>query len=432
MYSPSYAELQIERLGENTIDSPLANGNRRFVNENKRIVVSPELIETNDNDKGYEPSFEIAGARKKIFFPPNDTSIGIVTCGGLCPGLNEVIRSITLSASNIYGVKRIVGFRYGYHGLSNKAETPINLTETSVDGIRGTAGTILGTSRGPQDLNEIIDNLVKHKINILFVIGGDGTLRGASSIANKIKERKLKIGVIALPKTIDNDICWTSMSFGFYTAVEEAKKVIFAAHAEARSAKNGIGLVKLMGRHSGFIATHASRASSVVNFCLIPESPFRLEGSNGFLESLKRRLDKKKHAVIVVSEGAGQDFFVNDKTETDASGNSRLADIGIFLKESIIDYFNGMNFPFTLKYIDPSYIIRSAPADTMDAELCMLLGTFAVHAGMAGRTNTMIGLWNQNFVHVPIPLAIRERKIVQRSDERWHSLIDITRQPEMA
>ena len=358
--------------------------------------------------------------------PGRPGKCGIVTCGGLCPGLNSVIRAIVLSLYHNYGVRTVYGFPYGYEGLTYRyGHKPIELNPVTVDRIHEQGGTILGSSRGNQDIGEMVDTLERMNIGILFTLGGDGTLRGASAISEEIDRRRLKIAVIGIPKTIDNDISYIQRSFGFATAVSEAGRAITAAHIEAKGARNGIGLVKLMGRESGFIAAYAALAYSDVNFCLIPEVPFALES---FLEVLNQRLERKGHAVIVVAEGAGQDIL--GKTgEKDASGNIRFQDVGLFLRDQINAYFQRKGLEFSLKYIDPSYTIRSVPADANDSAFCLLLGQNAVHAGMAGRTDIVIGFWGNEFTHVPISMATSKRKKMDPEGWVWNSVLTVTGQP---
>lgn len=433
MRMPELGDLLVPTLGVGRFPSPLRGGKAEFVDESRAVLVCSDLAELQSflQSSNRPPAFEPAGPRSKIFFDPKKLACGIVTCGGLCPGLNNVIRSIVLMLHYGYGVKQILGFRYGYAGLSSKnGLEPLHLIPQTVDTIHERGGTILGTSRGPQDIGEMVDHLVNLKIGILFAIGGDGTLRGASAISQEISRRGLQISVIGIPKTIDNDLQWIERSFGFATAVEEASRTIEAAHTEARGAWNGIGLVKLMGRDSGFIAGHASLANSDVNFCLIPEIPFSLRGANGFLAALGRRLKTKPHAVIVAAEGVGQDLLQNPTLqEHDASGNLRLKDIGYFLKEQMTRYFLDLGQEVTIKYIDPSYTIRSLPANSLDSEFCLILGQHAVHAGMAGRTNMLVGYWNQRFTHVPIPLAVASRKCIDPDGAFWQRVLDATGQP---
>ncbi|HOG40561.1 MAG TPA: ATP-dependent 6-phosphofructokinase [Syntrophorhabdaceae bacterium] len=419
-------DFTIERLGECSIPSPLDGV--RFVSDAQRVLYHDSLEEVKKYiDIGKElPAMEVAGARKKIFFDPSSLGCGIVTCGGLCPGLNDVIRAVAMSLIHHYGVKRIYGFQYGFEGLvARYGHEPIELDLKAVAGIKKLGGTFLGSSRGPQEVSEMVDTLERMKIGVLFTIGGDGTLRGACAINEEIKRRGLKIAVIGIPKTIDNDISFIDRSFGFLTAGSEARKAIASAHSEASGAINGVGLVKLMGRDSGFIAAYAVLADNEVNFCLIPEIPFSLDV---FLDALEKRLIRRGHAVIVVAEGAGQ-HLLGMTQERDASGNIRYNDIGIFLREKIKEHFKKIGMELNLKYIDPSYIIRSVPADASDAAFCLLLGHNAVHAGMTGRTNMVVGNWHNEYTHVPISLAVSKRKKIDPDGRVWSSVRAATGQP---
>jgi 6-phosphofructokinase 1 len=401
----------------------------RFVKEDDSILYHSGLKEIKKHTAaGKEPPhFEEAGPREKIFFDPANLSCGIVTCGGLCPGLNNVIRAVVMSLSYHYGVKNIYGFPYGYEGLSQRfRHEPVRLTPEVVVNIDEMGGTILGSSRGNQDITEMVDTLERMDIGILFAIGGDGTQRGAMAINDEARRRGIKLSVIGIPKTIDNDISYIQKTFGFETAVSEAKRVTYAAHSEAEGARNGIGLVKLMGRDSGFIAAFTAIVDGQVNFCLVPEVPFT---QDGLLIALKERLQRRKHAVIVVAEGAGQNLM-ETKGERDASGNVLHADIGVFLRDSIKAHFKKIGMEINLKYIDPSYIIRSVPANSHDSALCVLFGHNAVHAGMAGRTGMIIGFWNQRFTHVPISLAVSERKKIDPAGWVWSSVLSSTGQPK--
>ena len=418
--------FKVSRLGECTIPSPMSKA--PFVDEKERVIYHTNVSEINAVlDKGMQlPSLEVAGPREKIFFDPAELKCGIVTCGGLCPGLNDVIRAIVMSLHYHYDVKTILGFRYGYEGLSSRyGHVPLNLTPENVNDIHQMGGTILGSSRGHQDITDMVDTLVDKGVSILFTIGGDGTLRGSQSIAEEINRRGLNISVIGIPKTIDNDISYVQQSFGFETAVTESRISLYSAHAEATGARNGIGLVKLMGRESGFIAAYATLAYSEVNFCMVPEVEFTLEA---FLEALKVRLELRGHALIVVGEGAGQ-YLMAERHDKDASGNVRFEDIGLFLKDEINGYFKKTGMEINLKYIDPSYTIRSMPANARDSAFCLLLGHNAVHAGMAGRTNMLVGFWNHTFCHLPTSLAVSQRKKIDPHGRLWSNVIESTGQP---
>jgi 6-phosphofructokinase 1 len=418
-------DFTISRLGECRFPSPLKGV--RFTRCDERVLYHAHLEDIKPwiHSGTCPPAMEAAGPREKLFFDPSQVTCGVVTCGGLCPGINDVIRSITLSLYHHYGINKVYGFRFGYEGLVRRnGHQPLRLTPDSVQRIHEMGGTALGSSRGPQDPAEMARTLGEMNVNILFTIGGDGTLRGAQKIAEESARQGLALSVIGLPKTIDNDISFIQKTFGFETAVSEARRAIYAANTEAEASRNGIGLVKLMGRDSGFIAAYAALVDAQVNFCLVPEVPFTL---SRFLDELKRRLERRGHAVIVVAEGAGQDLLQNTG-ERDASGNARSGDIGTFLRQAIVEYFKREGIPITLKYIDPSYTIRSVPANAHDSAFCLLLGHNAVHAGMSGRTNMVIGFWNHHFTHVPIHLAVSQRKKIDPQGILWNSVLAATGQ----
>lgn len=421
--------FQVEALGECKIPSPAVG--HEFVEEGERLFVttSERLSRSLEKRLGHLPTFERAGAHRRIFHDPSWTRVGIVTAGGLCPGLNNVIKGLVEVLTFDYGVKTIYGIRYGYAGLSPRSGyEPILLDPDAVDTIHAHGGTILGSSRGQQPTEEMLDTLVRMNINVLFCIGGDGSLRCAGDIADECGRRGLKISVVGIPKTIDNDLMFIGRSFGFETAVATAADIISLAHIEAKGTPHGVGLVKLMGRDSGFIAAAASVANPVVNFCLIPETPFALEGEHGLLRALERRFARgKTHAVIVVAEGAGQDL-ISGNAGKDASGNVLKKDIGVFLKDRISAHFKGKGVPSSVKYFDPSYTIRSVPARGTDAIRCYMLARNAVHAAMAGRTNCVVGTCGESYSLVPIRLATIERQTVSLEGDFWRGVMDATEQ----
>jgi len=426
--------IPIVTLGTPRFRSPLrrsrisGDGLGRFIPDD--VFVRHELhVRRNQSPRG-DLFFEKAGAREKIFFDPAKTRVAMVTCGGLCPGLNNVIRSVFFELHLNYGVPEVLGIRYGYTGLNPAATDPsVRLSVDMVDTIHEEGGTILGTSRGEQASAAMVDFLARQKIDILFCVGGDGTQRGAHEIHEEIARRGLPIAVVGIPKTIDNDIAFCEQSFGFITAIDQADAVLRGAHMEARGAYNGIGLVKVMGRDAGFIAAGATLASQEVNFALIPELPFVLDGPGGFLAALKDRILARHHALIVVAEGAGQDLFAEVARRCDASGNLLHQDIGPFLKQKILDYFAAENLPVSLKYIDPSYIIRSVPANCEDSLLCDQLARRAVHAGMAGKTDVLVCSWHRKFIHVPISMVTSQKRHVDTEGELWTLVLGATGQP---
>jgi len=433
----TFKDFEIQSLGNARFPSPLralrSEADANFVSDDKHQVLFDHSLDRiwMDLEGARLPiTIERSGPRERLFFDPVRTKCAIVSCGGLCPGLNDVIRGLVMTLSYSYGVKSIYGIPYGYEGFIDRYEHPIqNLTPDVVSDIHTDGGSILGTSRGPQSKKEIVDKLVRLEIDILFVIGGDGTLRGAQDIVTEVAARDLKISVIGIPKTIDNDLEYMDKSFGFETAFAEAVRVVRCAHSEAKGHANGVGLVKLMGRDSGFIAAFAAIADNCVNYVLIPESPFQLEGKNGLLACLEGRLDGRGHAVIVVAEGAGQHLMVNDPSAKDASGNAKFGDIGPFLKKQIETHFKSLGREINLKYIDPSYIIRSVPASPQDSIYCLRLAQHAVHAGMAGKTNMVVGRWHGHHVNLPISVVTVRRRKVGLQGDLWLSVLEATGQP---
>jgi len=419
-------DFTIARLGECRVPSPMAGAS--FVGDETRILYHVTHAEMKPwLDRGLEPpAMEEAGPRRILFFDPPTIACGIVTCGGLCPGLNDVIRSIVLSLHYHYGVRTIYGFRFGYEGLVRRhGHEALMLTPSAVNRVHEFGGSLLGTSRGPQDPAEMLQMLRSLNISVLFAIGGDGTLRGAQAIADEAARQGMTLSVVGVPKTIDNDVSFVQKTFGFETAVSEARRATYAANAEAEAARNGIGLVKLMGRDSGFIAAYTVLVDGQVNFCLVPEVRFTLER---LLAELRTRLERRGHALIVVAEGAGQDLMTTANAR-DASGNVKYGDVGTFLRDAIVDYFRRSGTPISLKYVDPSYEIRSVPATAHDSAFCLLLGHNAVHAAMTGRTNMIASFWNHRFTHVPIRLAVSERKKIDPDGTLWSSVLASTGQP---
>lgn len=430
------SDLSIRSLGDCTFESPLVK-RLQGASESPNFVEADAAILLDDRIKSLKgltgtddaARLEVAGPRRSIYFDPRSTGIGVVTCGGLCPGLNNVIRGITMEAWHGYGIRRIVGFRFGLEGFIEEfGHQSVELTPQLVSDIHEQGGSLLGSSRGPQDAPAIVDRLESLAINALFVVGGDGSMRAALEIAGEARRRNHALAVVGIPKTIDNDMRYLDKTFGFDTAVTEAVEVIRCAHAEARGARNGIGVVKLMGRHSGFLACHATIATSHVNFCLIPEMADDETLGDTFLERLKSRLDERCHAVIVIAEGTGQKSLA-DPSNLDASGNVKLVDIGPVLVDRIKAYFKEIDNSISLKYIDPSYIVRSVAACPSDSVYCWQLAADAVHAAMSGRTEMIVGRWHGRMVHVPIERAIAERNLVDLESPLWLSVLETTGQP---
>ncbi|MCF8113443.1 MAG: ATP-dependent 6-phosphofructokinase [Desulfotignum sp.] len=430
-----YTEIPV--LGRAGIGSPIKRRTslnqepKHFISDESRIIVDvqTEYVQGAIDKEQALLSFEQAGPREYIYFDPSKLKCAIVTCGGLCPGLNDIIRAVVLELYHIYQVKTIYGIRHGLQGFVPEYEHEImDLTPAAVSGIQDMGGTILGSSRGSQDINVVVDCLERMSIGILFMVGGDGTLMASKKIADEIEKRNLKISVVGIPKTIDNDIFLVSRSFGFDSAVDVATLAIKGAHNEAEAYPNGIGLIKLMGRHSGFLAATAALAQQDGNFVLIPEVDIDLYGKTGFLQALENRIKSRNHAVVIVAEGAGQNFFENREKKYDPSGNIVLQDIGLFLKEKITAWFKAKDIPVSLKYIDPAYIIRSLAANANDSVFCGLLGRDAVHAGMAGKTKLLISFWNNHYVHVPMEASAGRQKRLDPNGRLWQSVLEATGQ----
>ena len=431
-------DLTVPRVGDATIRSPLKlstiKGDRiyNFVGDDERVSVG-SLMARGDENPGVE-AFERAGPRELLFFEPGNLRAGIVTCGGLCPGMNNAIRSAALELLTHYRVDEVWGFRYGFAGLNTEEGLdPVRLTPDGLEGIHHDGGSILGSSRGPQPPGRIVDTLERMGIRLLLVVGGDGSMRGARAVYDEAVRRGVKISVVGVPKSIDNDVPLVDKTFGYETAFSIAVESIRAVHTEATAYRNGVGLVRLMGRHSGFIASSAAVAAADADFVLIPEVPLVLDGASGFLAALEKRLGENGHVVVVVAEGTGQDLIGRGDApaERDASGNVRLLDIGTFLRDRIDDALERRGIRHTVKYIDPSYLIRSTPANPSDALYSSDLARNAVHAGMAGRTGLLIGYWDGEYTHVPIREVTARSKSVDLEGDLWYSVLETTGQPAL-
>jgi 6-phosphofructokinase 1 len=422
--------LRTKSLGPRTVPSPLTHGGLAggFVPDGAAIPLDVEIVP--GKPRRDDLSFAKAGPRETIYFDPQTVRAAIATCGGLCPGLNNVIRSICIQLRYGYGVRNeVLGIPYGYLGMNPASGLlPVPLTAERVADIHKHGGTILGSSREKVDPDVAVSFLQRLGIQILFAIGGDGTLKGAHLIHQAAERRGYKLAVVGIPKTIDNDIPFVWRSFGYFTALEKAREVIDYAHNEAKGHFNGVGLVRLMGRSAGFIAAGATLASGEVNFTLIPEVPFKLDGAKGFLSCLRQRLDARHHAVIVVAEGAGQEL-IPDEPRYNAPGQAGFKNVGLFLLDEIKRDCKAHGLPVDIKYFDPAYQIRSAAANSEDSLLCDQLARHAVHAGMAGMTDTVIGLWYNISTYVPIELVVGRHKRISQTNEIWRTVLHVTGQP---
>ncbi len=432
-------DLAVTRLGPTQVPSPLGLSTSSrprdagYVHDDERVALDVETLGPRLDEGLY---FEKAGPRREIFFDPRSTRAALVTCGGLCPGINNVVRSMVFELHHRYRVADIIGYRYGYEGLDPSSGLPaVRMDPDAVKAIHRDGGSVLGLSRGAHDPAAMVDTLVRDGVDILFTIGGDGTLRGAHAIAEELSRRGVRVAVVGVPKTVDNDVVWVDRTFGFDTAVEIARQAVDAAHTEAVGARNGIGIVKLMGRDAGFITAAATLASRDVNFCLVPEVPFDLGGPHGLLTALERRLAHRGHALIVVAEGCTDYLSAAADRPLDASGNRRYADggldVGPYLRDVVKSHFHALGIPITVKYIDPSYMVRSVAANASDAILCDTLARHAVHAGMTGRTDLVIGRWHRAFTHLPLSVATAQRKRIDPTGGLWLAVTEATGQPRL-
>jgi len=434
-------DLTVPALGEASVRSPLKlstiKGDRiyNFIGDDECVLMEAlGRRDRRDADPERAAAFERAGPRELLYFEPDDLVAGIVTCGGLCPGMNNAIRAATRELLNHYRVREVLGFRYGFAGLNpEEGYAPLSLSAGSVDGIHYDGGSVLGSSRGPQDPGIVVDQLERLGVRLLLVIGGDGSMRAAHAVYEEVARRGVPISIVGVPKSIDNDVPLVDKTFGYETAFSIAVESIRAAHTEAAAYRNGVGLVRLMGRHSGFIAASAAVAAADADFVLVPEVPLVLDGPNGFLHALVESVRSKGHAVVVVAEGAGQDLLQDDRAapDLDESGNVRLLDIGTYLKDRIDGALRERGIRHTVKYIDPSYLIRSAPANPSDSVYSSDLARNAVHAGMAGRTGLLIGYWNGEYTHVPLREVIARSKEVDLEGDLWHAVLESTGQPAL-
>ncbi|KAJ6813300.1 putative ATP-dependent 6-phosphofructokinase 2 [Iris pallida] len=380
------------------------------------------------------PAYHSAGPRKAVHFDPRAVRAAVVTCGGLCPGMNTVIRDLVLGLWDLYGVREILGVTSGFRGFYSSDET-VRLDPKMVHNWHKKGGTVLTTSRGGFDLDKIVGAIEARGFNQVYCIGGDGTMRGALAIFKEVQRRRLNVSITGIPKTVDNDIGIIDRSFGFQTAVEMAQQAINAAHVEAQSAVNGIGLVKLMGRSTGHIALHATLSSRDVDCCLIPEMNFYLDGKGGLFDFLDQKLKQNGHAVIVVAEGAGQDIIPRtdaEKEEKDESGNPVFLDVGPWLKSELKRWWDrDHNGELSaVKYIDPTYMIRAVPANATDNLYCTLLAHSAIHGVMAGYTGFVSGPINGNYVYIPLEQVAVAKNPVNTEDHKWAWVRSVTNQPD--
>lgn len=369
-----------------------------------------------------------AGPREKLYFDPATVVPAVVTCGGLCPGLNNVIRAITLMLLE-YGVPSVWGIRNGYLGICDKSAWT-ELTRENVHTIHQSGGSFLVSNRGNDPVDKMVDSLIKRGVNMLYIVGGDGTHRGAAAMEEEFIKRRYECAIVGIPKTIDNDIPMIDNSFGFGTAVSEAVRAIQAAFVESTGAPRCIGLVKLMGRRSGFVTLYAVCSSALVDVALLPEMDISLPK---LVRHIKHLIDTKGHCVVVVAEGCGGTLMQADPTKKDAGGNIKLPDVGVFLKDQIMDFAKKNACDWTVKYIDPTYMIRAVPANAYDSVYCHVLAQNAVHGAMAGYTGFSCCKCDQRYVMLPFQHLTSRPPRQVNTGGRWYArMIMATEQPNLA
>jgi 6-phosphofructokinase 1 len=424
---PSLGPIEVATVETLSADPPVPD-----------IVLADVFVRQHSNQQETTPqsvvrAFYASSKPTKLHFSSSrQLHAAIVTCGGLCPGLNNVIRAITLCLHHEYHVHRVYGVQGGWHGFADKEYPPLVLTPESVDSVHHQGGSFLRTSRGGLDLEKVHTFLTKYQISLLFILGGDGTHRGAYQVHQYCREHHLEVAVVGIPKTIDNDIDYIDRSFGFHTAVEAAQASIRTALVEAKcTVPNGIGVIKMMGREAGFLAAYAALGSGGdVDAVLVPEVPVVLHGPDGILPFLQRRVLEKGYAVCVVAEGAGQELLEAVQETEQGSGNKKLPPIAEYVRDEIKAFFRAQNSECSMKYVDPSYSVRSQPANAADSLYCIQLGTGAVHGAMAGYTGFSVGRVNNRIVYIPIPqLVATSPRFMNPDGEIWQQILSTTGQP---
>lgn len=326
--------------------------------------------------------------------------IGILTGGGDCPGLNPVIRAVVRRAIN-FNIE-VIGIKNGWAGLI-VADTQV-LTLESISGILPKGGTILGTSRtnpykNAGDVKKVVENYKKLGLEALVAVGGEDTL----GVANKLCKEGLNI--VGIPKTIDNDLNATDYTFGFDTAVNIATECIDRLHTTAES-HHRIMVVEVMGRHAGWIATHAGMAGGA-DIILIPELPIDI---GEVCEYIKKRHERgKTFSIAVVAEGAkfkAGDTVVQEE-KLDAFGHVRLGGIGSTLAEEI-EKRTGYETRVTVL----GHIQRGGSPTAFDRVLATRFGVKAVDLAMENKFGQMVSLKGNEIVYVPLEEAVNQLKTV--------------------
>lgn len=433
-----------------------------------------------------------AGPREKLYFPQKrqrPLNVGIVVSGGIAPGINSVIDGI-VQRHKLYSIEHrydieIVGFNDGFYSFFNKNKITLykkinnqikvneNTAEFANDG-----GSFLKTSRYEEItgndielMNELVDKIYNEDIDILYIIGGDGSMRAANAIWEHAQLKtffnkyRYKLSVIGVPKTMDNDILWIWQTFGFLSAVEKAREVIEQISVEIKSNPR-IGIVQLFGSDSGFVVSHAVLASKsgVCDLALIPEYKFKLSDVGDFLvEKFIKKRDESfiPKALIVMSETAipddAKDFVKYAQLSTDEEKalfaylesegfshqiherNDYLRSAGLkIVKAGLEEYFKRKKDKHNEDLIawdrirfftnEPRHVLRAIRPSCSDVIFAQRIGTLAVDNALAGYTNFMISQWLTEYVLVPLPLVILGKKRIPTTGIFWKSVLAKTNQ----
>jgi len=336
----------------------------------------------------------------------------MLTGGGDCPGLNAVIRAVVRKGERHYG-DELVGFLDGWKGVLERQTMPVDVARCR--GLLPKGGTILGTSRtnpykvegGPQ---KALDNLRAEGIDALIAIGGDDTL----GVANKLSNEGLL--VVGVPKTIDNDLSATEVTFGFDTAVQIASDAIDRLHTTAES-HDRVMVVEVMGRHAGWIATEAGIAGGAAEI-LIPEEPFDIDA---ICRRLQGRHDRGRYAsLVVVAEGAVpvEGTMEVQSGELDAFGHVRLGGIANRVAQGIEERTG-----FETRVTILGHVQRGGTPTAFDRILATRFGVAAIDAVHEGVTGQMVALQAGQIVRVPLAEAVGKSKTVD--PQLYHGVAEV-------
>jgi 6-phosphofructokinase 1 len=405
-------------------------------------------------DNGYLdafPRFLRTGEQPEYRFDPTDVTIGILIAGGIAAGLNMVVDSIVKRhfalATQIAGGEpqslRIYGYDGGYKGMmqskrfllaptegaGRRANYPAGLPIRATDGQATSGGsTLVKAGRGEELTDEQailslarehVRKIVTEGLDILYVIGGNGTLSWAARLCEALEEMQdaKPIAIVGGPKTMDNDVFFTDATFGFRTAVDVATNFVLGIHHDAR-AQDRIGLLEVFGASAGWVALHAHADSGEGDEVLIPERmPEKREDHNdflgGILDYVEKRLEDNDHAVVVVAEGAMPEWQWRDAGAKDRAFANLLSKMKQRYGPARAE---AGKEPFAISDVRTRYLVRGTPPNTYDIELCKVTGRLMVDTALAGFTGCAVHRWQNDYVLVPFRTAAERLKQVPMWD----------------